>query len=251
MKNFIKTLLKLFNYKIKKINYLDEEIPIEAQAFEKKFIKISKKYSITDFNSLYVVTQALKYIKKNKVNGELVECGVWQGGNIILFKKLVDHYNLKKKIFGYDTFEGMTKATKNDINYKNIPAKELLIKNKKINNLDNIWCYSSLKTVKQNIIRNCNNSKNIFLIKGDVKKSLKIKKNLPKKISLLRLDTDFYDSTKLELEKLYPLLSKKGVLIIDDYGYWKGARKAVDEYFKNNKPWMHVINGTCRLIIKN
>jgi hypothetical protein len=88
------------------------------------------------------------------------------------------------------------------------------------------------------------------LCKGPVEKTLLNKKNLPKKISLLRLDTDFYESTKIELEILYPLLVKKGVLIIDDYGHWKGARKAVDEYFKNCYNCVHRIDYTCRLIIK-
>ena len=75
---------------------------------------------------------------------------------------------------------------------------------------------------------------------------------LPKKISLLRLDTDFYESTKIELEELYPLLSKNGILIIDDYGHWKGARKAVDEYFKKKKlfPFLNKVDYSCRLMIK-
>ena len=65
-------------------------------------------------------------------------------------------------------------------------------------------------------------------------KTLKQKKNLPKKISLLRLDTDWYKSTKYELDILYPLLQKDGVLLIDDFGHWQGARKAVNEYSEKN-----------------
>ena len=57
---------------------------------------------------------------------------------------------------------------------------------------------------------------------------------LPSGIALLRLDTDWYESTKHELEHLYPLLVSGGVIIIDDYGHWKGAKKAVDEYIKDN-----------------
>ena len=77
------------------------------------------------------------------------------------------------------------------------------------------------------------------------------KDNLPEKISLLRLDTDFYNSTKIELEILYPKLINDGFLIIDDYGHWKGSRKAVDDYFNNKKPFIHIVDETCRLIIKN
>ena len=79
-----------------------------------------------------------------------------------------------------------------------------------------------------------------------------IKKNLPKKISLLRLDTDFYKSTMKELKVLYPRLVKNGVLIIDDYGHWKGAKKAVDKYFnlKKNFIWFQRIDYASRLFIK-
>ena len=85
-----------------------------------------------------------------------------------------------------------------------------------------------------------------------MKETLNTDENLPKKISILRLDTDFYESTKIELEKLYPLLSKNGILIIDDYGHWQGAKKAVDEYFKkiNYKPLLNIVDYSCRLIIK-
>jgi hypothetical protein len=75
-------------------------------------------------------------------------------------------------------------------------------------------------------------------------------KNLPEQISILRLDTDWYTSTKIELEVLYKKLVKGGILIIDDYGHWQGARKAVDEYFKNKNIWLHYVDYTCRYIIK-
>jgi O-methyltransferase len=58
--------------------------------------------------------------------------------------------------------------------------------------------------------------------------------SVPEQIALLRLDTDWYESTKCELEILFPRLVKGGVIIIDDYGCWQGARKAVDEYFNKN-----------------
>ena len=77
------------------------------------------------------------------------------------------------------------------------------------------------------------------------------KNNQPKKISILRLDTDFYESTKIELETFYPLLSQKGVLIIDDYGDFPGCRKAVDEYFSDKKVLMIGVDKSCRVIIKD
>ena len=79
-----------------------------------------------------------------------------------------------------------------------------------------------------------------------------IPKNSPEKISILRLDTDWYESTKHELEYLFPRLSSGGILIIDDYGHFKGAKKAVDEYFTKNKIqyFLNRIDYTGRLIVK-
>tara|TARA_Y100000992_G_C21208221_1_gene464080 strand:- start:138 stop:455 length:318 start_codon:yes stop_codon:yes gene_type:complete len=91
---------------------------------------------------------------------------------------------------------------------------------------------------------------NINLIKGKVEDNLSNKDNVPEKISILRLDIDFYDSTKIELEVLFPRLEKNGILIIDDYGYKYGARKAVDEYFKE-RPFFIYVDRDCRLLIKN
>ena len=95
------------------------------------------------------------------------------------------------------------------------------------------------------------NLKNIKFIIGPVEKSLLLEENLPKKISVLRLDTDLYASTKIELEILYPRLVRGGVLIIDDYGHWQGARKATDEYFFSKKKWFHICDYTCRYLVKD
>jgi hypothetical protein len=72
----------------------------------------------------------------------------------------------------------------------------------------------------------------IHFIEGKVENTIPL--NMPRKIALLRLDTDWYQSTKHELIHLFPLLQRNGVLIIDDYGHWEGARKAVDEYVSGN-----------------
>ena len=91
----------------------------------------------------------------------------------------------------------------------------------------------------------------INLIQGSVEKTLPLNKP-DEPIALLRLDTDWYKSTKHELNILFPLLNEGGVLIIDDYGHWKGAKKAVDEYFSNlnDKYYMHRIDYTGRMLIK-
>ena len=109
-----------------------------------------------------------------------------------------------------------------------------------------------MDNVKKNIKKYSKNDLDqIIFIKGKVENTLTLEKNLPLKISLLRLDTDFYESVKISLEILYPRLVSGGVLIIDDYGHFKGAKIAVDNFFKNKKNiWMHRVDYTCRLIVK-
>ncbi len=80
-----------------------------------------------------------------------------------------------------------------------------------------------------------------------------IPKNVPEKISILRLDTDWYESTKHELNNLFPRLVSGGILIIDDYGHFQGSKKAVDEYFEENKisSFLFRIDYTGRLFVKS
>ena len=139
----------------------------------------------------------------------------------------------KKKLWLYDTFDGMPNPTKYDTNILNQNAKVELDKNKKSENKKDIWAYSSLEYVRKNINKTGIDSENVIYVEGLVEETLLNKH--PKKISLLRLDTDFYESTKAELENLYPCLQEGGIIIIDDYGHWKGCKKAVDEFFFNKK----------------
>ena len=156
---------------------------------------------------------------------------------------------MKKKIFAYDTFEGMTEPDSNDYDLSNNKKANILLKNDN-KKQSNIWGICSLEEVKKNILSNVKNIENIKFIKGPVEKTLDISSNLPVKISLLRLDTDWYSSTKKELDVLYDKVASGGIIIIDDYGHWAGSKKAVDEFFFNKYVWMHNVDYACRLIIK-
>ena len=258
MKIFKKLVHKFFallNLKITKLNYGHKEFPIvEANQDEIKLLETSAKYSMTSLARRWALINAIKHVKNQNIEGDFVECGVWKGGNLIIYSSLNKKYNLQKEIFGYDTFSGMSEPTIHDNNFLNINAKDEWEKNKKSDNINlSFNCYSSLEEVKMNIKLSSGNKSldNINLIEGKVEDTLKISKNLPEKISILRLDTDWYESTKIELEVLFPKLSKGGILIIDDYGQWKGSRKAVDEFFLNQNVVMNYIDFSCRMIIKN
>jgi O-methyltransferase len=242
----IQKILSFLNLKLTQI----DKLPVETNKKIKKFIDISAEFSMTGHQRMYLLSQAILNTKENNLDGAFVECGVWRGGNILLYQLLNGFYNLNKNIFAYDTFQGMTTPKDVDINYRGESANKILLANKKSENIRNEYCFSTIDTVKKNILK-YSKLENINFIIGPVEKTLLLEKNLPKKISILRLDTDWYSSTKIELEVLYPRLVKGGILIIDDYGYWQGSRKAVDEYFFNKKKWLHVCDHACRYLIKN
>jgi len=209
-----------------------------------QFISIVRPYTMTSVERITELYHSLEYIRLNNIDGDIVECGVWKGGNILGALEYLTYYNiLNKNIWLYDTFEGMPEPEDVDVDSNN---KKGDIK------LDEIRCYSPLEEVQNNINLSNYPKDKINFIKGDICETLNLEKNIPNKISLLRLDTDWYKSTKKELEILYPLLEKNGVLIVDDYGHWQGAKKAVDEYFYNKKIQVniHKIDYTGIKIIK-
>jgi O-methyltransferase len=247
---YLNMILKYFNLRL----VFNNDHIFNHDNFELNNLKVSKLYSMTGEKRMSYLTKCIKFIYENNIKGDFVECGVWKGGNLILMQQLNDHFKLNKKIYGYDTFEGMTQPNEFDIDKDNKKASTLFVSEKKIENLNspNVWCYSGLDTVKNNFEKNTLNN-DLILIKGDVCETLKVDKNIPESISLLRLDTDFYDSTKAELEILFPLVVKNGLIVIDDYGHWQGQRKAVDEFLKktNISPFMFEVDYSCRIFQKN
>ena len=183
---------------------------------------------------LWVNFFCLKKIIKNKIEENIVECGIWNGISLIFFNKLLELNEIKeKKIFGYDTFEGFPKPGQKDVTKEGTLMRSTFEK-KKINEDSSDWNYCSLADAQRNIENNTINSNNIILIKGKVENTLKDENNIPKKISILKLDTCLYESTKQELKILFPRVQKGGILIVDNYVNFKGVQQAVTEYFTNN-----------------
>lgn len=218
---------------IKKINpsKSNNKLPVDM---ENEFINIHKQcksFTMTSEERMYAMYKATEYVSKNNIAGDIVECGTWKGGSAMISAiKLKKNGDMKRKFYLYDTYEGMTYPTDKDISYSGGTAKE---KWKTYNKGDkNLWCCASLKEVKGNMLSAGYPENQMVFIKGKVEET--IPNTLPKSISILRLDTDWYESTYHELVHLFPLLSKGGVLIIDDYGHWKGAREATDKYFEEN-----------------
>ena len=212
---------------------------------------LDKKYSMASTKRLINTVKSCRYVVENNIPGGFVECGVWRGGNGILAKMIFERLGSEKEVWMFDTFEGMTAPTSVDVEAINqLSAQDKFLKSQ--TETHNEWCYASLEDVQKNCLDTGLDIGSFTFIKGDICETLKAPQNIPDQISVLRLDTDWYESTKFELEALYPKLSNGGVLIIDDYGHWEGARKAVDEYFslQKYKPLLNVIDRTGRSAIK-
>ena len=248
----IKSILNKLGYRIiSNKNWMSkmENLIVEASDEELREFKIIDEISLTSQPNKWSLLQSLKHVKDNNVDGDIVETGVFKGANLVLINNFLNKHHLKKKNFAYDTYSGQSEPTDLDFDIKGTSMKKKFSDYKE-KNIIPVYC--SLDNVKNNIKRYSKNDLDqIIFIKGKVENTLTLEKNVPLKISLLRLDTDFYESLKISLEILYPRLVSGGVLIIDDYGHFKGAKIAVDNFFKDKKNiWMHRVDYTCRLIVK-
>ena len=252
MNHFKTIVLKIINrmgYDLNKKGY--KGLPIEASVQDNNIYDQIKPYTMTSNDRIWALINAVNYVIRNNIDGDFVECGVWRGGSAMAMAlALIKHGIDYREIWLYDTYEGMTDPSGKDIEAHSgkLASSLLMHSEKKPDN--NIWCVASLQDVSQNMYSTNYPKSQIHFIKGDVVETLKV--NIPEKISILRLDTDWYESTKSELEILYPMLVRGGVCIIDDYGYWRGSREAVDEYFEKNniKVLLNKIDETGRLFIK-
>jgi O-methyltransferase len=193
-----------------------------------------RPFTMTTIERTFSVFKAVEYIVKHNIPGDFVECGVWRGGSSMVIAKTLLHFGVKnRKIYLYDTYEGMSAPTEKDRDLDDDPAEAQLNRAVKTNKAGGVWCYADLEDVQANIFSTGYPKDHVFFVKGKVEDT--IPNTLPSQIALLRLDTDWYESTYHELVHLYPLLAKAGVLIVDDYGHWRGSREAVDQYFDETK----------------
>jgi len=244
-KKFIQKSVNLFGYAIAK----DSDLVIDK---DERFIRIydqSRTFTMGFKQRMYALYKSVEYIIKNDIPGDFVECGVWRGGSTMLIAYTLLELNISnRKIYLYDTFEGMAKPTELDCGLSDEKIRALDNWKKEQKKDYNNWCYASLSEVKNNLALTKYPKNNLIFVKGKVEET--IPATMPSKISILRLDTDWYESTKHELIHLYPLLSKNGVLIIDDYGSWAGSKRAVDEYFSGAQILLNVLERTGRIGIK-
>lgn len=197
---------------------------------EKRLITFVRPYTMTSAERILALLDATRHIVRQQIPGDIAECGVWRGGSMMLVARaLAEAGDTTRHLYLYDTFEGMTPPTPEDRSCDGRAATEQLDRARPGTS---VWCLAGLAEVKRNLTLTGYPPDKIHFVPGPVEET--IPATLPESLAMLRLDTDWYASTKHELTHLFPRLMRSGFLIIDDYGHWLGAKKAVDEYIDDN-----------------
>lgn len=209
-------------------------------------------HSMTGVPRLQALIDAVRHCVVRDVHGAFAECGVWRGGSVLAMVLTLQELGVSDRdIHLYDTFEGMTAPTAADTSAMHPPALETWreTRGRPYGDLFDPAVFNQ-DSVTELLRSTGYPDRHIHFARGPVEETLP--NAAPERLALLRLDTDWYESTRHELIHLYPRLEEGGVLIIDDYGHWDGARRAVDEYFAEVAPplLLNRIDYTARIAVK-
>jgi len=229
----------------------DETIPPDFDDLTVRIFNTAKNYTMTSPERVSALVQAVRFVGESKIEGAIVECGVWRGGSTMAVAlTLMELGDETREIYLYDTFAGMSAPTEEDIDIGGASEQPKFDK-RQISEDSSNYCLSPLDEARENVFSTGYPNDKFHFVGGKVEDT--IPANIPSSgIAPLRLDTDWYESTKHELVHLFPLLAGEGPLIIDDYGHWQGAKRAVDEYFAENnlRIFLSRIDYTGRIGIK-
>jgi O-methyltransferase len=242
----LQRLERAIGFEFRRIGALPHDVDPETAAT----IRAVRPYTMTSTQRLVALCDAVRYLVQARIKGDIVECGVWRGGSMMaVARTLLQQGDGGRDLHLFDTFEGMTEPGEADISLEGESAVELLRTSSR-SDPASVWCYAPLDEVRVAMGSTGYDPAKTRFVQGRVEDTLP--RHAPERIALLRLDTDWYESTRHTLEQLYPRLAVGGVLILDDYGHWQGARRAVDEYIAGNELalYLHRIDYSGRCAIK-
>lgn len=241
------TFRRLPQYDLKR---RQEKIPRDMEDDFVDAYELSKAFTMTSAERMYALYQAVRYVVENRIEGDFVECGVWRGGSCMLMAHTLKALGeTSRTLYLYDTFTGMTRPGEHDIR-KRDRGEQITRWEASRREGHNAWAYAPIDEVRENLLTTGYPEERLVFVEGEVQKTLPA--TAPERVALLRLDTDWYESTLHELVHLYPRLARRGVLVLDDYGSFEGARRAVDEYLAENRLgiFLNRVDATGRLAIK-
>lgn len=240
---------------------LNLRLEFEEEAFEA--IQVVKKNTMLTYEPLVSLYEQVVYCERNNIVGAFVECGTWKGGAIGLMALAnLKHGKQKRHLHLFDSFEEICQGDEEHddssivketlrISKVNASGKQPL---KALKGVYDQWGGPGTLEINRSLLEQTIGYSTEYLHyhKGWFQDTVPLSPKEIKQIALLRLDGDWYESTKVCLEHLYPMLSDGGVVVIDDYGYNIGCHNAVHEYFTLQKihPLLSYVNKSCRYFIK-
>jgi O-methyltransferase len=209
-------------------------------------IRTVEPYTLTSAERVAALCTSVDYVVDHDIPGAFVECGLWRGGSLMaVLLRLRQRGISDREVVGFDTFTGMTEPTREDVDLRGRAAG----RRRRLKSLGDAVTYAIAEPDVFGLLASTGYDVELIrLVAGPVEDT--IPANAPETVALLRLDTDWYASTRHELLHLYPRIPIGGVLLIDDYGHYQGARKAVDEYLQGHRVLLQRIDYTGRLAIK-
>lgn len=224
------------------------QLPDDFSPEDRELVRAVSPYTMTSPERIIGLVRGVEYVVRRDLPGAIVECGVWRGGSMLAVARTLLRLGVTDRdLFLFDTFEGMSAPTDHDVAFDGQTAADAL---RSGSPGDLVHANAPLEGVREVLRSSGYDVHHIHFVQGMVEDT--VPDAAPERIALLRLDTDWYESTRHELNHLYPRLADGGVLIIDDYGHWQGARRAVDEYFAEiaTPPLLNRLDYTGRVAIR-
>ncbi|MEP7219097.1 MAG: TylF/MycF/NovP-related O-methyltransferase [Bacteroidota bacterium] len=232
---FVRPLLRSYGLDIVRFDQRRQGLPVDFSEEDATIVAAVQPYTMTGAERVYALVQAVRYVVVNNIPGAIVECGVWKGGSMMAVAMALVKLGVSDRdLYLYDTFEGMTAPGAIDVSHQGKKAAEMF-EGTRIGDDSSDWCNASIEEVRETLLSTGYPAERLHFVKGKVEDT--IPEVAPEAIAILRLDTDWYESTRHELQHLYPRISRGGALVLDDYGHWLGSRQATDEYIaQHNLP---------------
>jgi hypothetical protein len=206
------------------------EFPHDYDDAVKATVRAVEPYTMTSPEKLNALIHSVRHVVRHRIPGAIVECGIWRGGSMLAAARtLTEVGDTSRELHLYDTFEGMSEPSEQDRRHDGRSAAEMPAASPRSAGV-RAYASASLEDVQETMRQTDCPADRIHYHRGKVGDT--VPGNVPDRISILRLDTDWYESTRHELKHLWPRPVPGGVLLLDDYGWWEGAKRAVDEWLE-------------------
>jgi O-methyltransferase len=217
-------VLRRLGYEVRRRD-APEPFPVDYDQATIDLFHEVEPFTLTSHERVNALRASVEYVVAGGIDGAFVECGVWRGGSMLaIAKTLLAQGVHDRDLYLFDTFTTMPPPGNEDVDVWGNQAADFY---------DAAlahpgFSYLPMESVRELLLRAGYPDEHLHFVPGLVEDT--IPASAPDQIALCRLDTDWYVSTKHEMEYLFPRISEGGVLILDDYGHFMGAKRAVDEY---------------------